>query len=247
VNETARAAKRNGKSDPKKKRPAAKRETNETEIVPLASLKPHPRNYRTHPEDQLRHIGESLKQHGFYRNIVVARDGTILAGHGVAAAARLIGIEQVPIFRLDRDPNEPLALKVLTGDNELGRFAETDDRALTELLKEVAEIDVSGLLGTGFDEKMLAALVFNTRPASEIATMDAAAEWAGMPEYDEGGLQIKLVITFKSEEDRAKFVEGQGMRIEKKVGLTWGTKWPFVVREDVAGIRFETGEEETAE
>jgi hypothetical protein len=244
------AAKRNGKS----KKPAAKPvlETVErsigkkTEIVSLTSLKPHPRNYRAHPDDQLEHIGESLKQHGFYRNVVIARDSTILAGHGVAEAARRIGITEVPVFRLDVDPNDPLALKVLVGDNELGRFAEVDDRMLTDLLKEIGEVDVAGLIGTGFDEKMLAALTFNTRPASEIATMDEAAEWLGMPEYDEGGPQIKLIVAFKTEEDLAAFVESQGMRIDKKVGLTWGTKWPFIEREDVAGIRFETGEEEAS-
>ncbi len=237
MSENASAAKRRGKNET-----APKRETNETEVVSISSLKPHPRNYRTHPEDQLAHIGESLKQHGFYRNVVVARDSTILAGHGVVQAAERIGVTEVPVFRLDLDPNEPLALKVLTGDNELGRFAEVDDRMLTELLREVAEVDVSGLLGTGFDEKMLAALTFNTRPASEIATMDEAAEWVGMPEYDEGGPQIKLIVTFKNERDREQFVKEQGMRIDKKAGLTWGTKWPFVEREDVAGIRFETSE-----
>ncbi len=212
------------------------------EVVPLSSLKPHPRNYRNHPEDQLSHLIESLKQHGWYRNIVVARDLTILAGHGIAEAARRLGLKEAPIIRLDVEPSSPHALKILTGDNELGRFAESDDRALTELLKEIAGADDLGLLGTGFDEKMLAALVMNTRMASEIANIDEAAEWVGMPEYDEGGPQIKLVVTFPTEEDRDAFVKQNGFRIDKKAGLTWGTRWPFTEREDVAGIRF--GEDE---
>jgi ParB-like chromosome segregation protein Spo0J len=53
-----------------------------TEQASLTDLKPHPRNYRTHSDDQLKHLIQSIKEHGFYRNVVVIKDGTILAGHG---------------------------------------------------------------------------------------------------------------------------------------------------------------------
>lgn len=221
--------------------------TRKTETVALDKLKPHPKNYKKHPKDQLEHIQQSLKQFGFYRNVVVARDNTILAGHGVVEAAILSGLKEAPVFRLDLDPNDPAALKVLTLDNELGKFAETDDRALTDLLKQISETDIAGLLGTGFDEKMLAALVMTTRPAAELADFDAAAEWVGMPEYEPGEAQIKLVITFPSEADRAKFIADHGMRIDKKAGLTFGTRWPFSEREDVAGLRFESEGEAPAD
>lgn len=215
--------------------------TRETEIVAASSLKPHPRNYRSHPDDQLLHIGESLKLHGFYRNVVITRDGTILAGHGVVEAAKRVGIADIPVFRLDLDPDDPKAIKVVVGDNELGRFAENNDRMLTELLKEIADVDPAGLLGTGYDEKQLAALLLVTRPATEIRNLDEAAEWVGMPEYDEGSAQIKLVVTFKTEEDRKRFVDDHDLRVDKIAGLTWSTRWPWTEREDVAGIRFETG------
>lgn len=210
-----------------------------TELVRLEALRPHPRNYRRHPEAQLAHIVESLKRHGFYRNVVIAREGTILAGHGVVEASRRAGLTEVPVYRLDLAPEDPLALKVLTGDNELSRFAETDDRALTEILRDVMNTDEEGLLGTGYDEAQLAALLMTTRPASEIQGKGAAGEWVGMPEYDEGGKPIQLVVTFLTEADRARFVKEQGMRIDKKAGVhVWSTRWPFVEREDVAGVVF---------
>lgn len=53
------------------------------EMIEIQTLKPHPRNYRTHPEDQIAHLIESISKHGFYRNVVIAKEGTILAGHGV--------------------------------------------------------------------------------------------------------------------------------------------------------------------
>jgi hypothetical protein len=217
-------------------------EVRHTEVVRLDSLRPHPRNYKRHPDDQLEHIAASIRQHGWYRNIVTARDGTILAGHGVALAAeKKLGLTEVPIFRLPVDPESPAALKILASDNELGKFAETDDRALSELLREVKETDVDGLLGTGFDETMLAGLVLVTRPASEIADFDEAAHYVGMPEYDPGEKQFKLVVTFPTEADREAFVAQHGIRIDKKVQATWGTRWPFTEREDVATLRFKEG------
>ena len=118
--------------------------------APVDTLRPHPRNYRTHPEDQLAHIVRSLQLHGFYRNVVVARDGTILAGHGVVLAARQLGLETVPVIRLDVAPDDARALQVLTGDNEIANLGDVDDRELTELLRELATEDWDLLLGTGF-------------------------------------------------------------------------------------------------
>lgn len=221
------------------------RQTFTAEKVPVASLKPHPRNYQAHPEDQLNHIIESIKLHGFYRNVVVARDNTILAGHGVVEAAKKMGERRIPVIRLDLDPNEARALKVLTSDNEIGNLAQTDDRALTELLKGIMED--GGLLGTGFDEAQLAALTYVTRPASEVGSINEAEAWVGMPEYEEGGTPYKLVITFQSPEDRVAFSKKIKLRIDKNAikGTTWSTRWPWTDRESTADIRFMSGMDES--
>lgn len=217
---------------------------NKTEIAPIESLKPHPRNYRNHPDDQLEHIVASLKQHGFYRNVVVAKDDTILAGHGLVMAAKKLGLSKVPVIRLDVEPDSPVALKVLTGDNELVRFAEVDDRVLTDLLKEIRDLDT--LLGTGFDDNMLAALTFNTRPASELNSLNETAEWLGMPEYENGSPPIRIVITFPSVEEQKRFAAEHALTIDKMTGNTWSTRWPYTEKEDVAGLKFEREESASA-
>lgn len=137
--------------------------------TPISATKPHPRNYRRHPDAQIEHIRASLRQHGFYRNVVLARDGTILAGHGVVEAARREGLEEVPALYLDLDPDSPAALKILAADNELGRFAEDDRGGLGEILRQVAEIDVEGLLGTGYDQATLDALLAAPPPQAGAA------------------------------------------------------------------------------
>jgi hypothetical protein len=154
------------------------------ETVPLGQLKAHPRNYRQHPPDQLAHIIRSIEEHGVYRNIVVAEDYTILAGHGVVKALTQMQRPTATVFRLPVAADSPQALKLLAGDNEIGHLAEVDDRMFTELLKEVKELDPAGLLGTGYDEMMLTNLVFVTRTEQEIADHNQAAAWAdaGMPD-----------------------------------------------------------------
>jgi ParB-like chromosome segregation protein Spo0J len=212
-------------------------------------LRPHPRNYREHPEDQLAHIIKSIETNGFYRNVVAARDGTILAGHGVVKAATAMGLGEVPVIHLDLDPDDPRAYKIIAGDNEIGRLSHLDDRGLSELLKDVLSGDeVDGLLGTGYDEMSLAALVMVTRPASEIADFDAASEWvgAGMPDYAAGEELYRLVVKFKSEADREAFVEKYGIRVttKKNAGAkalssqTWSAWWPERTTQDTASLEW---------
>ena len=209
------------------------------EDAALADLHPHPRNYQAHPDDELAHIMHSIQEHGFYRNVVIARDGTILAGHGVTEAARRLGVERIPVVRVDYAPDDPRALKLLAGDNEIRHLAEVDDRALTELLRELAEAD--DLLGTGYDEMMLANLAMVTRPAAEISDMDAAAQWVGMPEYDaEGEQRITLTINFAIEDDRQDFCKLIGVdgQLVKKEGTAKSIWWPKRLDDDKKSVRF---------
>lgn len=134
------------------------------EIVALANLKPHPRNYRTHPEDQIIHLMESIRANGIYRPIVTAHDLTILAGHGVALAAQRVGMEVVPIRRLLLDANDARALKLLAGDNEVAHLGQVDDRALADILLQVKAQDASGLLGTGYDDETFAKFILGIDP-----------------------------------------------------------------------------------
>jgi len=207
------------------------------ENVALADLRPHPNNYREHPEDQVNHIIESIKEHGFYRNVVVAKDGTVLAGHGVVQAALRMGLEMIPVVRLDIEPLSPQALKILVGDNEISHLGMRDDRALAEMLREIKVSEGGHLLGTGFDDMMLANLVFVTRPASEISDFDAAAHWVGMPEYDEGEERLKLIVQFRSGRDRERFGKLLGFSLTDKTKSVW---WPPKnSQDDLISLRFE--------
>jgi len=200
-------------------------------------LKPHPRNYQFHPDDQLDQIIASIKQHGFYRNIVVAEDNTILAGHGVVLAVKKMGKTRVPVIRLPIHPDDARALKVLTSDNEINNLAEVDDRMLTEMLKEIMAEDPNGLAGSGFNEQQLATLAMITRPASEIQDIDEAMEWIGLPEYiPEDRPNFQVLVSFRTEEARTEFANLLGITLsEKGKQSTW---YPQQERRDLDSVRW---------
>lgn len=201
----------------------------------IANLKPHPRNYQYHPDDQLDQIIASVKQHGFYRNIVVAEDNTILAGHGVVLAATKMGKKRVPVIRLPLHPDDPRALKVLTSDNEINNLAEVDDRMLTEMLKDIMQED--DLAGTGFNESQLATLAMITRPASEIANIDEASEWVGLPEYiPEDRPAFQVLVSFNTQADRDEFATKLSIPLsDRGKQSAW---YPHKERRDLESVRW---------
>lgn len=212
-----------------------------SKLVDVKLLKDHPRNYKTHPPEQIAHLIQSIDEHGFYRNIVVARDYTILAGHGVVQAIRQMGLygpSEVPIVHLDLDKDDPRAMKIMLSDNEIGLSAGVNDRVLTELLKEVG--DAGTLLGTGYDRQSLAARIFASRGATEIPDEEAAAQWAnaGVPTHDGRSGVFKLVIDFPSLEMRDRFVKEKDIKLNSSDTTTPNVSawWPPRSRNDGSSL-----------
>ena len=121
-------------------------------VLPLASLRPHPRNYNRHSPSQIQRIAASLTAFGQVRAIVVWRS-TILAGHGVVEAARQLGWTDIRADVLPDDYPEHLALAYVVADNELARLSDPDEAALAALLDEARAEDAGLLAAMGYDER----------------------------------------------------------------------------------------------
>jgi ParB-like chromosome segregation protein Spo0J len=67
---------------------------------PIAQLKPYARNARTHSDDQIARIAASLIEYGFTSPLLIADDGTVIAGHGRLLAAQRLELTDVPVIRL---------------------------------------------------------------------------------------------------------------------------------------------------
>ena len=190
----------------------------EVKNLRISELKPHPRNYRVHNDEQLEHLKSSIEQFGFYRNIAVSADGFILAGHGIVEALTELGREVVPCRQMIFNHDEPKALKLLTADNELGHFANVDDRILLDIISEIDKLD--DLLGTGFNQERLAEELVRTRTEEEVLDVDEARDGLG---GDDKGWTVK--VSFQSVEAREAFIEKYGVRLtdDKDDIGTWAT------------------------
>lgn len=70
------------------------------EYVPIDEIKPYSNNSKQHPENQIEQIKKSIQDFGFNDPIAIW-NGEIVEGHGRYIAARELGIDTIPVIRLD--------------------------------------------------------------------------------------------------------------------------------------------------
>ena len=81
----------------------------------------------------------------------------MVRGHGRLLAARILGLETIPVDFQDYD-NEAQEHADLVADNRIAELAEMDRGTLKDLIEELDTGDLD-LEMTGFDEKALASLM----------------------------------------------------------------------------------------
>jgi DNA modification methylase len=138
---------------------------------PLKRLKPYERNARTHSPEQVAQIAASIQEFGFTNPILVDGDDGILAGHGRLAAAKDMGLAEVPVVVLDHLSEAQKRAYVLA-DNKLALNAGWDESLLRLELTDLGELDFDLSL-IGFSEDELAELL---PEIEELAPEDADEE-----------------------------------------------------------------------
>ena len=123
------------------------------ELVPIASVKPNPRNAREHPSRQIALIAANIRKFGFCHPAVVDETNMLLAGHGRLAAAHLLNLEEIPVLRLPNlSPQQKRA--VALADNKLSEQSHWNVEILRSELKELTadfpELEFDYTI-TGFD------------------------------------------------------------------------------------------------
>src|SRR5262245_66573912 len=104
------------------------------ELLPVESLRPYSRNARTHSKKQIRQIAKSIQRFGFCNPVLIDDQGQIIAGHGRVAAAKLLGIKQVPTVKLAHLSEAEKRAYVLA-DNRLADKAGWDRKMLAKWLQ----------------------------------------------------------------------------------------------------------------
>ena len=111
----------------------------------ITDLAGYSRNARTHDAEQVQQIAASIREFGFNNPILVDNDSTIVAGHGRLAAARQLGMDQVPCI-------------------VLGHLTDTQRRAYVIADNKIA-------LNAGWDKQLLALEMGELRPHIDLALL----------------------------------------------------------------------------
>ena len=124
------------------------------ETWPVARLLPSASNARTHRKAQIAEIAASIRAFGFSNPILVGTDGDIIAGHGRLAAARQLGLSEVPVVILS-GLTEVQRRQLMLADNRIALNAGWD---LEMLAVELTDLSVLGadLKTLGFTPQELA-------------------------------------------------------------------------------------------
>lgn len=110
--------------------------------LPVELLDGHSKNYLTHPPEQLKKLAASLRRFSQVRSIVVRRNGdryTVLAGHGIVAAAKSVKLEALHCDIVPDDWDDATAQAYLVADNAHAQAAQIDEETLLALLQEDKE------------------------------------------------------------------------------------------------------------
>jgi ParB-like chromosome segregation protein Spo0J len=106
------------------------------EWVPIDSIKSNPRNAKEHPEQQIALLAENIRKFGFNHPILIDETNTTIGGYARIAAARRLGLKEVPAIRLiGLSPQEKRALAL--ADNKLAELGRWNPEMLRLELKEL--------------------------------------------------------------------------------------------------------------
>lgn len=111
------------------------------EYMSVADLIPYTGNVKKHPKKQVEQIAESITEFGFCDPVAISGDNIIIEGHGRVLAAQKLGIDKIPVIRLDGLTDEQRRAYTLV-HNQLTMNTGFDIEALEIELENITSIDM---------------------------------------------------------------------------------------------------------
>ena len=124
-------------------------------MVDIEAMVENPRNPNKHSDKQISLLAKIIKSQGWRNPIVVSnRSGFIVKGHCRLAAARLLGVESVPVDYQDYE-TEAAEWADMIADNRIAELAVSDDKELRALLSELEgqiDLELTGFSGVSLED-----------------------------------------------------------------------------------------------
>lgn len=178
------------------------------EYLPLSEITPYARNAKQHPREQIAQIKESIEKFGFNDPIALWH-GEIVEGHGRYLAAIELGMDKLPVIRLDDLTDEQRRAYALV-HNKVNMNSGFDIAALEAEL-DALSFDMSDF---GFDARQLEEEYERPVARYEPPSYDEGYKEAQEPlskeeleQYsgnaDEYLMKRRVIITFRPEQEDA--------------------------------------------
>ena len=121
------------------------------EYVDLAQVHNYEQNAKTHSEEQIQKMANSIEEFGFNNPILIDESGEIIAGHGRYIAAQLLNLDTIPVIRLAH-LSEAKKRAYRLADNKISEQGGWDIDTLKLELSELEDLsDDVEITDTGFD------------------------------------------------------------------------------------------------
>lgn len=159
----------------------------EVQYRPLDALTPYANNARTHSDAQIAQIAASIAEFGFVNPVLIDERGVIVAGHGRLAAAKRLGMSEVPVIELSH-LTEAQRKALVIADNRIALNAGWDDELLKIELETLQSLEFDLDL-LGFDPAEIDDLLFG-EDEDESGDDDAVPEVPEDPVSESGDVWI---------------------------------------------------------
>ncbi|HFF1966503.1 TPA: ParB/Srx family N-terminal domain-containing protein [Escherichia coli] len=135
------------------------------EYLPVGKLLRYAKNSRTHSDEQVEQLVNSIREFGFTNPVLIDEKNELIAGHGRLAAAEILEMDKVPAIRLSNlSEKQKKAYRI--ADNKLALNAGWDMQLLTEEVKELMDDDFDIDL-LGFNDAELDEMLSDEQPQEE--------------------------------------------------------------------------------
>lgn len=117
-------------------------------MVPVAELRPHPKNRNSHSDEQVARLAQIFEYQGVRHPIKVSLlSGYITSGHGRLMAAKKLGMQEFPVDFQEYE-SEEMEYGDLVADNSIALWSELDMAGINEDLIDLGpdfDIDLLGI------------------------------------------------------------------------------------------------------
>ena len=171
----------------------------------LEDLKLLAGNSKMHSPYQIEKLSQSIKVLGFLDPVEILEDNTVINGHGRVAAAKVVGLEEVPVRVLSELP-EDQALAYSTLDNVTTLLTGLNPDLMVDKIKD-KELDPVLLVEAGY----------STSDLTLLETHDALKGYSTVNEIEDPGLKdINNVkdykVKFSARTDRQVLIANEFIR-----------------------------------